>query len=198
MRCRLSGVKHLPYLRAESEQSEITPPTVIYIPQALKTPGRAEQVKMSSQRLLTAKTFLSYFTSLDESILEPILAENYYHEFAPVALNPPGPFGRAGFLAHTSGLKKVMSSFPIFTKEYIESESGNQVVVWATSQAHFREEVRDHGINKKEWEYSGEYIFMFTMDESGEKVVRCVEFLDSLGTQRLMGLMKRAKGNLQG
>lgn len=90
-----------------------------------------------------------------------------------------------------------MAGFPVFAKEYIESDSGNQVVVWATSKTEFREELKDDGIAREEWEYAGEYVFMFTMDESGEKVVKCIEFLDGAATPRLLELAKRARGNLE-
>jgi hypothetical protein len=56
--------------------------------------------------------------------------------------------------------------------------------------------VKDDGIEEKEWVYEGEYIFIFSMDESGEKIVRTVEFLDSKGTAEKLGvLMKRANEN---
>ncbi|KAL6230043.1 hypothetical protein BDW75DRAFT_223674 [Aspergillus navahoensis] len=151
---------------------------------------------MPSQRLLTAQKFISFFASLDNAILEPILADPYHHQFAPAALNPPGPFDKNGFLAHLNGLRDIMGGFPVFAKEYIESEKSNQVVVWAASKTQFREEVKDDGIPEEEWEFGGEYVFMFTMDGSGEKVVRCVEFLDSLATKRLFELVARARGNL--
>lgn len=153
--------------------------------------------KMPSKRLLTAQKFISYFATLDQTMLESILGENYYHQFAPASINPPGPFDRAEFLAHTSGLSRVMTGFPVFAKEYIESESSNQVVVWATSKTEFREELKDDGIPREEWEYAGEYVFMFTMDEGGEKVVRCIEFLDGAATPRLLELVKRARVNLE-
>lgn len=45
-----------------------------------------------------------------------------------------------------------------------------------------------------EWEYEGEYMFVLTMDESGERIVRVVEMLDSLKTEKeLRPLMKRAR-----
>ncbi|KAL4925354.1 uncharacterized protein BDV17DRAFT_186842 [Aspergillus undulatus] len=152
---------------------------------------------MPSQNLLTAQKFISYFATLDESILEPLLAENYYHEFGPRSLNFPGPFERAGFLAHTRGLKDIMTGFPVSAKWYIESADKRQVIVHATSKTQFRESVKDDGLSAEEWEYGGEYVFFFTMDESGEKVAQTYEFLDSQATVRLMGLIKRAKVNLE-
>jgi len=89
-----------------------------------------------------------------------------------------------------------MTGFPVTGKEYIESESANQVTVWATSRTIFRDDVKDDGIGEEEWVYEGEYIFMLWMDESGEKIVRTVEFLDSKGTvEKLGALMKRANDN---
>ena len=86
-----------------------------------------------------------------------------------------------------------MTGFPVTAKEYTESESCNQVTVWATSKAIFRDDVKD---DEEEWEYEGEYVFMFWMDGSGERIERTVEFLDSLGTrERLMKLMRRAEEN---
>ncbi|OJD28421.1 hypothetical protein ACJ73_00169 [Blastomyces percursus] len=65
----------------------------------------------------------------------------------------------------------VMSSLPVTAKEYIESESSNQVTVWASSGAMFRD------------------VFLLWMDEAGEKLVKSVEFLDSQRTVKLLELM---------
>jgi hypothetical protein len=47
----------------------------------------------------------------------------------------------------------------------------------------------------EEWVYTGEYIYMLSVDEDG-KIVRVLEFLDSKATERLSVLMGRAKANL--
>lgn len=87
-----------------------------------------------------------------------------------------------------------MTGFPVFAKEYIDSESSNSVTVWATSRTIFREDAKDTSIAN--WDYEGEYIFLFTFDASGEKIVRTIEFLDSKVTaDGLMVLMKRAREN---
>lgn len=69
--------------------------------------------------------------------------------------------------------------------------------MWATSVANFRDEVKDDGISDEEWGYRGEYIFVLSLDESRERVQDVLEFVDSLGTERLRGLMRRARGNLE-
>jgi ketosteroid isomerase-like protein len=50
--------------------------------------------------------------------------------------------------------------------------------------------------NEKDWDFTGEYIFILDVNEDG-KIVRILEFLDSLVTERFMGLMVRAKENLE-
>jgi len=49
--------------------------------------------------------------------------------------------------------------------------------------------------DEAEWEYTGEYIFILDMDEEG-RITRVVEFLDSLATERVRGLMGKARRNL--
>ncbi|EQL31138.1 hypothetical protein RJZ56_006472 [Blastomyces dermatitidis] len=88
-----------------------------------------------------------------------------------------------------------MSSFPLTVKEYIESDSSNQVTVWASSRAMFRDEGKDDGVSEAEWAYGGEYVFLLWMDETGEKLIKSVEFLDSQRTVKLLDLMQRAAAN---
>lgn len=71
------------------------------------------------------------------------------------------------------------------------------MVVWATSETKFFDAVKDSGLSDEEWIYRGEYMFILSMDESQEKIKRVVEFLDSKATERLRGLIKRAKDNKQ-
>lgn len=152
---------------------------------------------MTSKRLLTAQKFIDHFATLDTASLESVLAENYYHQWAPASMpGLPGPFNKKGMLEHNGHLRMNLAGFPVTAKEYIESESGNQVVVWATSQTIFRDDVKDDGIPPDAWTYRGEYVFMFTMDETGEKIVRTIEFLDSRNTvDKLLVLVKRANEN---
>jgi hypothetical protein len=79
------------------------------------------------------KKYVDHFATLDTQTLESLLAENHHHQFAPTSKNPLGPFDKQGFLAHSRRLRNIMTGFPATGKEYIESESGNQVTVWATS-----------------------------------------------------------------
>ncbi|KAH8893941.1 hypothetical protein GQ53DRAFT_745349 [Thozetella sp. PMI_491] len=150
---------------------------------------------MESTRMKTAKKYIKHFETLDIPLLKVLLSDDFAQEFAPASINPPGPFDKQGFLKHHEHLLDVMTGFPVTGKEYIESESSNQVIVWATAQAEFRDDVRD-GEPAEYWGYHGEYIFIITLDETGEKIVRIVEFLDSKATvEGLMALMQKANEN---
>lgn len=51
---------------------------------------------------------------------------------------------------------------------------------------------------EEQWGYVGEFIFMLTMDESGEKITKIVEFVDSKATDnKIWPLAQRAIANLQ-
>lgn len=151
---------------------------------------------MESKRLQTAKKYIGHFETLDTDTLASVLAPDHIHQFAPASLAFPGPFTKEQFLEHGKVLRRVMTGFPVYAKEYVESEASNQVTVWATSRALFREEVLE-GEDRGEWEFEGEYVFMFWMDETGEKIVRTVEFLDSKGTEAVRPLLKRANEKMQ-
>lgn len=154
---------------------------------------------MESKRLQTAKKYINHFETLDTDTLASVLAPDHSHHFAPASLNFPGPFTREQFLEHSGALRRIMAGFPVYAREYVESEASNQVTVWATSRARFRDEVMgDEEQERKKWEFEGEYIFMFWMDETGDKIVRTVEFLDSKGSEYgLRPLLKRANEKMQ-
>ncbi|KAK4980946.1 hypothetical protein LTR28_011345 [Elasticomyces elasticus] len=82
-----------------------------------------------------------------------------------------------------------MRKFPVTAKEVMEDEEKN------TAIAYFHDSAKDDGIPPDDWKYQGEYVLILTMAESGEKIKKVVEFLDSKGTERFLGLIKRARAN---
>lgn len=151
---------------------------------------------MPSNRYNTAVAFIEAFDSLSASTFLSLLTPTCQHIFAPASADAPRePLDNNAFAAHISSLTLVLRNFPVYPKEIIENERANQVVVWATSETRFHDEVMDGGIAAEEWKYRGEYIFILSMDESGERIERVVEFVDSKGTDRLRVLMARAKKN---
>ncbi|KAI1407922.1 hypothetical protein F5Y13DRAFT_121305 [Hypoxylon sp. FL1857] len=145
-------------------------------------------------RLRTAKAFISMFGNLDTSLLSSILAPSYVHTFAPASLQDRlRTKGKTEMVSHIASLRNIMTGFPVYAKSYFECDAENMVTVWATSKVEWKEQLLRQVDNPGEWEYEGEYIFFIWLDETGEKIVRVVEFLDSFKTVKLMGLMKTAR-----
>ena len=151
---------------------------------------------MPSRRYDTAMAFIGDFATLDVATMLSRRTDDCTQTFLPASIAPPAK-DNVAFGEHISRLRDVMQKFPVTAKEVMEDEAKNMVIVHATSQAHFHEEFKDDEISSEEWMYRGEYIFMLTMNESGDKVRKVVEFLDSKGTERLFGLVKRARSNMQ-
>lgn len=141
----------------------------------------------------TALAYLEGFTTLSPDSFLDVLAPTAIHKFAPASLNLPVSMTASAFAAHIGTLREVLDEFPVYPKEIFVNEAQNQVTIWATSETHFRQDVKDEGISPEEWLYRGEYIFILTMDESKEKVVSVLEFLDSKGTEHLRELMALAR-----
>jgi len=97
--------------------------------------------------------------------------------------------------AHGLSLKEVLVAFPVTPKEVFGHEASNQVTIWATSSAVFRDDVKDDE-DSVDWSYFGEYIFVFSFNQAGDKVERVLEFLDSKKVEEVRALMQRARRNL--
>ena len=153
---------------------------------------------MPSKPHQTALAYLNGFTTLSTPTFLSLLTPTATHRIAPSSTGAPPLMNTTQFANHIDHLRQILSGFPVTPKEIFSSdESSNKVTVWATSVANFRDEVKDDGISDEEWGYRGEYIFVLSLDESRERVQDVLEFVDSLGTERLRGLMRRARGNLE-
>ncbi|KAF1989177.1 hypothetical protein K402DRAFT_418988 [Aulographum hederae CBS 113979] len=150
---------------------------------------------MESTLSKTALDYIRGFETLSADDFRSLHTSTFEHVFAPASLNMPPTLDGASFANHIAGLRGIMHSFPVIPKETIVNEKGRQVVVWATSIAKFIDDVKDDSFSEDEWAYRGEYIFMFTMIEAGDKIDRVVEFLDSKSTDTLRLLMETAKKN---
>jgi hypothetical protein len=98
-----------------------------------------------------------------------------------------------------------MSSFPFTVKEIIDNPTANQVLVWTTASADWLPEIMRRDV-EEDWKYTGEYMFLLSFEEGesgvdGEggvfkRIERIVEFVDSKGTARLEGLMKKGRDHV--
>ncbi|KAJ5134306.1 hypothetical protein N7448_000670 [Penicillium atrosanguineum] len=151
---------------------------------------------MASKLRQTALAYIDGFRTLSPETFLSILAPSAEHKFAPASLNLPHSMDAAAFAQHLGSLREVLASFPVFPKEIFENEGLSQVTIWATSETIFHEKAKGDDFSSEDWKFHGEYIFILTMDDSREKVVQIIEFLDSKATERLRGLMARARKNL--
>ncbi|KAF5690956.1 hypothetical protein FCIRC_687 [Fusarium circinatum] len=139
----------------------------------------------------TATTYIDAFRTLDMEALFCILNGEYSHRFAPTSVNLPGSMDRHGLIARLNQVGEVMSSFPVTIKQMWPNPSLRQVLVWANSKTNFQRQSRDSD-DDEEWTKRGEYMFLMTMDETGEKIIDVLEFVDSKATEDIAGLVARA------
>lgn len=149
---------------------------------------------MPSARYKMAMAFIGDFETLDLPTMVSRRTNDFIQTFLPSSIPPP-PKDNTTFGEHVNRIREVMPKFPFTAKEVMEDGERNVVIIHAISQAHFYDSVKDEGIPFDEWKYQGEYIFMLTMTEAGDMVKKGVEFVDSKESERLLGLIKRARNN---
>lgn len=152
---------------------------------------------MPSNLSRTTITFLEAFRTFDLATFLSVLAPGAKYIIAPASASFPSLTVPDSFVEHVTSLKSILDGFQFFPKEIIENEEHRQVTIWATSLAEFKDEIKDDGLTEEEWAYKGEYVIILTMDESREKIVRVLEFVDSQLTERLKSLFARARENLK-
>ena len=150
---------------------------------------------MASIQHSIALAFLQSFQQLDADSNLALRTPGCRHVMAPASLNYPPSMTNEQWAAHLSSLKPIVSTFPVTAKELFEDDGSNQVTIWATSNATFREEAKDEdsGLN---WSYHGEYIFILLFNQAGDKIERIVEFLDSKKAAEVGVLIERARRNV--
>ncbi|TKA47810.1 hypothetical protein B0A49_14037 [Cryomyces minteri] len=150
---------------------------------------------MASVQRSTALAFLQSFQELDVNSHLALRTPGCRHTMAPASLNYPPSMTNEQFAAHLSSLRTIIASFPVTAKEIFEHEGGNQVTIWATSSATFREEAKDED-SGLDWSYYGEYIFILSFNQAGDKIERIVEFVDSKRAVEVGVLVERARRNV--
>ena len=159
----------------------------------------------SAARIRTAQAFVDAFSTFSETALLSVRTPSCIQYFAPHSVNIP-PKTNSDFEGHFARLRGVMSSFPFMVKEMIDNPTANQVLVWTTASPVWLPEIMRRDV-EEDWKYTGEYMFLLSFEdgESGvdgeggvfKRIERIVEFVDSKGTARLQGLMKKGRDHVQ-
>jgi hypothetical protein len=152
---------------------------------------------MSSLRVATVNKFVEAFSKLDQEALHALVSPSLTYTFAPSSAALPPSMDYDTWVTRIGNVCALLKAYPITVKTMIDcGDVENKVVIHATGQALFKEEVMDDGIPKEEWVSNGEYIVIFTMNADG-KLDAILEFTDSKNVERFIELMQRAGGNLQ-
>lgn len=150
---------------------------------------------MASQQRQTALAFLDTFENLDLESNLSFRTDDCRHTMAPESMGYGPEKTNEEFAEHFKGIAQLVGAFPVTPKEIFEHEGSNQITIWATGEAIFRDGVKD-GDPSVDWSYHGEYMFVFVLNEDGTKIKRLIEFIDSKNVAAVQPLLARAKRNL--
>lgn len=146
---------------------------------------------MASTQRRTALAFIAAFENMDVDASIAVRSPRCTHQILPTSLGI-GTKNNEDFRKHLTGLMPLIDKFPVTPIDILES--GNIVTIRATSEARFRPAIMDG--HPDDWQYHGEYLFVFQMNEAGDKIDRILEFLDSTKVVDLRTLQQRARVNL--
>lgn len=151
---------------------------------------------MASTQEETALAFLRTFETLDLKTNLALRTDDCRHDMAPASMGFPSGKTNEQFAEHFNRVTSLMSAFPVTPKEIFAHDGSNQVTIWATSNAIFREEVKGDDATV-DWTYQGEYMFNLFFETGSTKIKRIIEFIDSQRVAQVMGLIERARHNLE-
>jgi hypothetical protein len=147
--------------------------------------------------MAVALKYVQAANTMDIATIMAIRTPSCTHHFHPSSLGPRPPMDNTTFEASILRFKDIISGFPMTIKETLEDEKKNQIMVWAEGGQNWFPEAKDPGLSEEEWNFKREYIFILSMDESGEKIQKMVEFVDSKATEQLRVLGARAVENVK-
>ncbi|KAH0836290.1 hypothetical protein FOPE_04499 [Fonsecaea pedrosoi] len=150
---------------------------------------------MTSIQRSIAIAFLDTFKDLDLEANLALRTADCVHTIAPATLGVRPNMSNHDFGAHLLSLKEFILAIPVTPKKIYEG--GNLVTVWATSETTFREQAKDKD-STVDWSYEEEYIFVFTFNQTGDRIQHILEFVDSKKVENARVLFQRAARNRAG
>jgi hypothetical protein len=152
---------------------------------------------MTSKCLSVALKYIQAANEMDFSTIMAMRAPSCTHHFHPSSLGIRPPINNATYEVNLVRFKEIISGFPMTIKETLEDEKKNQIMIWAEGGQTWFPEAKDPGLSDDEWNFTREYIFILSLDESGEKIEKMVEFVDTKATEQLRLLLARAQENVK-
>lgn len=148
----------------------------------------------------TAKAYLNALSTVDPEGIAANTAESFYITIAPYSTGITKDDGvsvrRESLIQRFHTQRSMISSMNVkVEKEWPPNESNNQVTIWTTAKADFHPEIVGYD-SKDDWIFKPEVLFIFTMDDSGEKIKHIFEFQDSLALQGMAAVFGKATKKL--
>lgn len=149
----------------------------------------------------TAKAYIKALSDVDADAIAAVTTEDYTIQTSPTSANigdATGQVTREKLLQQYQFLPPVLSTLNLqVKKEWPANEATNQVSLLSTGDFKFHSRII--GDDKEEdWQFKPEVLYIFTMDESGEKVKELFEFQDSSVVRGLQKMFEKAMGRIGG
>ncbi|KAK3331504.1 hypothetical protein B0H66DRAFT_598986 [Apodospora peruviana] len=120
-----------------------------------------------STRRKTALAMVEAYETLDVAKIMAFRTPECTFQALPRSMNRP-EMNNKEYAAHLGQVVKALSNLKIVVEEVFEDAAENKVVLWARGTA-----------DTKVGPYVNEYILMIYLNESGDRVTRFCEFVDS-------------------
>ncbi|KAI1365922.1 hypothetical protein F5Y08DRAFT_338139 [Xylaria arbuscula] len=120
-----------------------------------------------SRRRQTALAVIDSYNKWDFEAISALRSEDCVQLILPQSLGRP-PMNNAEYKAYFSPLMPLFQEFTVTINDLVEDEKENKVVMWAKSTA-----------TTAIGPYANEYVIILHMNESGDKIAKFIEFVDS-------------------
>ncbi|KAH8169094.1 snoaL-like domain-containing protein [Sarocladium implicatum] len=146
----------------------------------------------------TAQALFDALAAFDTKRMGEILDPSYEHTFAPSSEEFGPPIGKQAFIERFAGISPVLTGIVMKPVQSWANDQTRTVTIHATGAPTFRDTIKAEEDVKDEWDFSGEYMFVFTMDESGEKIVKTFEFVEGKVATKMKAQIPKAFMRLSG
>src|ERR1700759_663972 len=107
---------------------------------------------MSSPRVAAVTKFIDSFNAMDMEVIRPLIGPGFIYTFGPSSATLPPPMDFDSWANQMTSVRPLLKAYPVTIKTLIDcGDAENKVVVHATGQAQFKDEVMDDSMPKEEW-----------------------------------------------
>lgn len=152
----------------------------------------------TSPLVAKAETYFYTLAAIDTDRLDTLLAPDYTHTFLPASAGLDPTMDRDTFIGRIGSLRNVLTHLRVAIIETWSNDAGRTITAHATNSPQFADSLKRPEDAEGEWDFEGEYMWILTFDESCDKIIRSVEFVDGAATEKLKAQMGKAFGRVAG